>query len=759
MNPLVKIAIRAGASDLVRFHLKRGGDINRQDKSGTSLLMFAAVRGRAEICQILLDAGADPVLKNHQDQDALDLADAAGHDTVKAILRAAMAARLPALNSQAVSDAPAVEDLTDSFADALDFDAMAWEAEIETPPPEGNLDCLDSTRVLHQIMSHHVPVDTDADWSDIEIDLPNLPTSRRDRVWAERWANITPVLIQGLQVGRISRADIEYALQHDEPDLEMQELLLERILGELGIQVDDWVDDDLPPDFAPLDPEQDNPEELIIDEALCFIESCLDRRIDPYYCYVRDLNDFDLLTAEEEIQVARRIEEGINQVLLVLADYPLTISELLRLYDSACENGSLLTDVISGFKDVEDIAPPLLDVELLLAADDPDAVVAGDKAAVFEDEDEDEDSASSSAAENTLNPEDITRHFAKLRSLYQQTLSSIDKNGLLNSQTQALRQQLSECFLQFRIAPKTLNRLIAQVYGMAKRIHALETCNSDRNDLHLQQERAAIERETHLPIEFIKDLSHRLSSSDAKARHARHEMITANLRLVISIAKKYTRRGLDFMDLIQEGNIGLMKAVDKFEYQRGYKFSTYATWWIRQAITRAITDQARTIRIPVHRLETINKLDRIARQMWQEMGREPNPEELAWRMEIPEDKVRKVLNVVKEPISIETPIDYDRGDASFADRLEDLQTLSLEQAAINDSLGKSISRLLDDLKPRESEIICRRFGIDLPSEQTLEEIGQQFGVTRERIRQIEAKALKKLAHPNRSDLLRDFLSP
>lgn len=368
MNPLIKMAIRAGASDLVRFHLQRGGDINRQDDNGTSLLMFAAVRGRAEICQILLDAGADPVLKNHQGQDAVDLADAAGHDTVKALLRAVIAARVPNPDSQAVNDETLIEDLTDSFADALDFDATAWEAEIETPPPEDNLDCLDSTRVLHQLLSHHVPVDTDADWSDIEIDLPNLPTSRRDRVWAERWANIIPILIQGLQVGRISRADIEYALQHDQPDLEMQELLLERILGELGIQVDDWVDDGLPPDFAPLDPEQENPEEPIIDEALCFIESWLDWRMEPVNCYLRDLNDFNLLTAGEEIQVARRIEESVSQVLLVLADYPPTISELLRLYDLACENGSLLTEVISGFKDVEDVAPPLLDVELLLAA-------------------------------------------------------------------------------------------------------------------------------------------------------------------------------------------------------------------------------------------------------------------------------------------------------------------------------------------------------------------------------------------------------
>ena len=530
----------------------------------------------------------------------------------------------------------------------------------------------------------------------------------------------------------------------------------------MGIQVDDWVDDDLPPDFADLDPEQESPEEEMVDEALHLIESWQDLRMDPANCYQRDLSPFDLLTADEEIKIARRIEEGINQVLAALADYPPAIGDLLETYDSTTNNDIPLDRVVIGFKDSEETTPsPLLDVELLLAADDPDAVAEVGKVTVADDEEVEavEDEESGDEDESRLDPQETRCHFEELRTLYQQTLISLDELGLNHPQTQALRQQLGERFLQFRLAPKTLNRLMARLHGMAERIDAMENSNSDRGDLSgISQEQCAIEQETRLPIAVIRGLHHRLSSADAKACRARHEMTVANLRLVISIARKYNHRGLDILDLIQEGNIGLMKAVDKFEYRRGFKFSTYATWWIRQAITRAIADQARTIRIPVHMMENLNKVERISRQMWQEMGREPTPSELARQMEMPEDKIRKMLKVVKEPISMETPIADDE-DSHLGDFIENLNVMSPVDAATVEGLREATREVLATLTSREAKVLRMRFGIDMPTDHTLEEVGQQLGVTRERIRQIEAKALHTLRHPNRSERLRDFLSP
>ena len=506
----------------------------------------------------------------------------------------------------------------------------------------------------------------------------------------------------------------------------------------------------------------------------------------------------ELLTREGEIQIAKRIEEGMTQVLSALASYPLTSAALLRTYDSISENGTRLADVISGFKDVEETAPPLPDVDLLLAVDDPDAVVVEDEVVVADDDDEE---SAQAVVESGPDPEETARRFADLRALCTQTLEAIDTHGLQNPHSQELRQQLSERFLQFKLVPKTLDLLIANLHEVAERVRAQEKeimaiCVNKaqmprktfitsfpqsetrlewvdeqigagkkhsalladyRNEvLQAQQQLQVIEAEARLSIHEIKDINRHMSIGEAKARRAKKEMVEANLRLVISIAKKYTNRGLQFLDLIQEGNIGLMKAVDKFEYRRGYKFSTYATWWIRQAITRSIADQARTIRIPVHMIETINKLNRISRQMLQEMGREPTPDELAKRMEMPEDKVRKVLKIAKEPISMETPIGDDE-DSHLGDFIEDLSVLSPVEAATVEGLREATREVLSTLTPREAKVLRMRFGIDMSTDHTLEEVGKQFDVTRERIRQIEAKALRKLRHPNRSEQLRSFL--
>jgi RNA polymerase primary sigma factor len=380
-------------------------------------------------------------------------------------------------------------------------------------------------------------------------------------------------------------------------------------------------------------------------------------------------------------------------------------------------------------------------------------------------------------------------------------LDSINEYGPDHPQSQALRQRMAECFLELRLAPKILERLVETLRDVVEQIRAQEKIvmhicvgkaqmprklfitsfsqnetNLDWVDEHIHlgkkyspilgeyrdQIRAAqnrlldIEKETRLSIYETKDINRRMSIGEAKARRAKKEMVEANLRLVISIAKKYTNRGLQFLDLIQEGNIGLMKAVDKFEYRRGYKFSTYATWWIRQAITRSIADQARTIRIPVHMIETINKLNRVSRQMLQEMGREPTPDELAERMEMPEDKVRKVLKIAKEPISMETPIGDDE-DSHLGDFIEDGSVLSPVDSATGEGLREATREVLAGLTPREAKVLRMRFGIDMNTDHTLEEVGKQFDVTRERIRQIEAKALRKLRHPNRSEQLRSFL--
>jgi RNA polymerase primary sigma factor len=527
--------------------------------------------------------------------------------------------------------------------------------------------------------------------------------------------------------------------------------------------------------------------------ALAALDAELGRTTDPVRMYMREMGTVELLTREGEISIAKRIEEGLDAVRTALSHYPATIQHVMTAYEPVKNGQGRLIDIIVGFIDPN--APDVIaqpqnptKVEVVEANDNDEEEEA--------DADEEEE-----AVDTGPDPEEAARRFASLQKLHAQVLVSIEKLGAKDPKTLKLRQKLSAEFMELKLAPRMFEALINKLRTHISEIRQLEKeimvisvrdAGMPRKDFvasfpkhetdikwlakHMkagkkyspilakfkdeierrQKKLADLEVAYNLTINDIKEINREVSIGEAKARRAKKEMVEANLRLVISIAKKYTNRGLQFLDLIQEGNIGLMKAVDKFEYRRGYKFSTYATWWIRQAITRSIADQARTIRIPVHMIETINKLNRISRQMLQEMGREPTPEELAVRMEMPEDKVRKVLKIAKEPISMETPIGDDE-DSHLGDFIEDTSVASPIDQATMESLRETTHAVLAQLTPREAKVLRMRFGIDMNTDHTLEEVGKQFDVTRERIRQIEAKALRKLRHPSRSEQLRSFL--
>jgi len=516
--------------------------------------------------------------------------------------------------------------------------------------------------------------------------------------------------------------------------------------------------------------------------ALANMENEFGRTTDPVRMYMREMGTVDLLTREGEIKIAKRIEEGIHQVLASLSSYPGTILTLLEAYELILKEEIKLSDIVVGFNDTEEYP-------------DEGIVVRNPTEINESDEDEEEEE------ENILTPEDFKEHIVKLEKLHATYTKSIKRNGKNHGKTKIAEENLAQLFLELRLAPKFIDVLIDNLSDLIEHIryaerYVMKICVKEskmpRKDfiasfsgnetnpkwiktvlknqstyaenlkeheqiiIDCQKKLAIIFDDSLLEIADMKEINRMVSIGEAKARRAKKEMVEANLRLVISIAKKYTNRGLLFLDLIQEGNIGLMKAVDKFEYRRGYKFSTYATWWIRQAITRSIADQARTIRIPVHMIETINKLNRISRQVLQEMGREPTPEELSERMELPEDKVRKVLKIAKEPISMETPIGDDE-DSHLGDFIEDANQMSPNDSAGFEGLRRTTLDALEGLTQREAKVLRMRFGIDMNTDHTLEEVGKQFDVTRERIRQIEAKALRKLRHPSRSDQLKTFL--
>ncbi len=599
-------------------------------------------------------------------------------------------------------------------------------------------------------------------------DLPKQPK-------ASEKSAMKQMILKGKAQGFLTYAEINDHLPEDMHDTDQIEAVV-KMINDMGIEVFDKV-----PDADELLLKTDNPEdEEVVEEAEAVLKTAVEsefgRTTDPVRMYMREMGTVELLTREDEIRLAKRIEAGLKQRNEAVSNCPRVIEEVISIVDQIKAEEMKLTDFLVDFIDPNEVIPDII-LPPQPGENDDDEVDTGP------------------------DPEEANRRFKKIRTLYRNYLKIIEIDSCVSEKARGQLQKIADELMMLKITPVQIEKLNDIMRGSLEKTRKLERkiagiciskCKvqrvtftqyfignetsedwleklieacpdqskslhqfSDHLNLHTRQMRN-IETNMGLPLPTLKDIARRMSIGEAKARRAKKEMVEANLRLVISIAKKYTNRGLQFLDLIQEGNIGLMKAVDKFEYRRGYKFSTYATWWIRQAITRSIADQARTIRIPVHMIETINKLNRMSRQIMQEKGREATPEELAELMEMPEDKVRKVLKIAKEPISMETPVGDD-DDSHLGDFIEDKNITAPDEFATNIGLRDATKEILSTLTEREAKVLQMRFGINMNTDHTLEEVGKQFDVTRERIRQIEAKALRKLRHPSRSELLKNFL--
>ena len=663
----------------------------------------------------------------------------------------------------------------------------AEEKNTDNPSIANQLEQSKIKSVKMKSSKKNKPSNTDQVEELVEETLPSAPLDIEARKM-----RLKKLIVQGKERGYLTYAEINDHLPDDMLDAEQIEGVISMI-NDMGISVHDEAPDAealLMSDTATAVTDEDVVEEA--EAALSSVDSEFGRTTDPVRMYMREMGSVELLTRESEIEIAKRIEDGLRHMIQAISACPTIIADILNLATQV-ENDQLRVDeLVDGFLDD--------DTQEILNEEMSDETLEQD---FISDEMEEEGGVGAVASASLIKlKSDVLERFVEIRNAYNEMQKIIDKKGTRDDKKcKALQEKISSELMAMRFSAKMVERLcdtqrdlVSEIRGCERKImelcvakagmprnHFIKTFPGNETDLdwvksevesgkaygqslrhfmpaimEQQQRLLSLQERARIPIKELKEINRRMTTGEAKARRAKREMTEANLRLVISIAKKYTNRGLQFLDLIQEGNIGLMKAVDKFEYRRGYKFSTYATWWIRQAITRSIADQARTIRIPVHMIETINKMNRISRQILQETGQEPEPALLAEKMEMPEEKIRKILKISKEPISMETPIGDDE-DSHLGDFIEDSSTVAPADAAVYASLRNATKDVLDSLTPREAKVLRMRFGIEMNTDHTLEEVGKQFDVTRERIRQIEAKALRKLRHPARSDRLRSFL--